>query len=453
MIRINRSVRPLPTPDLNFNVPGFSKLCLSNGVIVYFVKKEDLPLTRINLCLFSGSKHDPKGKKGLSNLTTMMIDEGAGDYDAFELSDQFDLLGSSFSIRGYNDMIYLTLQSLNENLDQSLELFKMILLNPHFNTEEFERERRKVLVRILQMKDDPEDIADSFFEKALFGESNPYAHPVIGLENDISSLTIEDVKQFYSKHFNPDNAAFIVVGDLSEDLLMYKLNKLTQGWSGNGVSNYEILCPLQLNEKEIIVIHKEGAVQSEIRVGHLSTPRSKDDYFQKKLLNTVLGGQFSSRINLNLREDKGYTYGAFSRFIFFRQCCYFYVSTSVSDENTTNAVKEIYHELEKIRLGVHPEELAFAQSSLMRKFPGSFETYGQIASNLKGLLIHNLPDNYFDIYLDSIRNITLNDIDSAAQSLIHPEQLKIVIVGNQKKILEELKDFAQKIDFPISTMA
>ena len=182
-------------------------------------------------------------------------------------------------------------------------------------------------------------------------------------------------------------------------------------------------------------------VQSEIRVGHLSTKRNEEDYYSRLILNTILGGQFSSRINLNLREKKGYTYGAHSRFNYFKESAYFYVSTSVGIENTANAIAEIFNELNGIQGGVTPDELEFAKSSIIRKFPSNFESNKQIASNLIGMVIHSLPEEYFNNYVVNVKSINIGDVNSAAAKFILPEKSVTVIVGDKAKLTGQLKDF------------
>ena len=192
------------------------------------------------------------------------------------------------------------------------------------------------------------------------------------------------------------------------------------------------------------MIHKDEAVQSEIRIGHISKKRDKHDYFPRTLLNTILGGQFSSRINLNLREDKGYTYGAFSRFNYFKECAFFYASTSVGIENTGKAINEIINELNLIKEGVTEKELEFAQSSTIGKYPANFETNRQIAHNLTTKYLYDLPDDYFRTYPDRIRNVSIEQVNKSAVDHIHTERLVILVVGDREKLIPQLKDLTSE---------
>lgn len=439
----NRLVKPVPENEISFTLPEIEMFKLRNGLKILFVNKSSLPIVRFNLVVNSGSKVDEQNKKGLSNLFGMMLDEGAGKFNALQLSDEFDALGTSFNIGTSQDSTYVSMQTLKENMEESIELFSLVLTKPKFAEEDFEREKRKILTRLIQVQDEPDEIADNVFEKIIFGIDNPYTNPTIGLEKDINNFTINDVRKFYNNFFQPDNAALIVVGDTNKNELLKILNRDLNDWPKGENINLEYKKAEEQNSK-FIVVHKENTVQSEIRAGHLTSKRNEKDFYSKLLLNTILGGQFSSRINMNLREAKGYTYGAFTKFTNYMDDAYFYLSTSVGIENTGNTIKEIIYEINKIQDGVLTEEVDFAKSSIMRRFPSGFETYGQIAANLTGKVIYSLPDGYFNNYLDKIKITTLDDINKAAQKNIFPDKMIYVIVGDKTKIIPQLKELEIK---------
>ncbi|MEO8399223.1 MAG: pitrilysin family protein, partial [Ignavibacteriaceae bacterium] len=377
-------------------------------------------------------------KKVLANLFSMMLDEGAGKFDALEISNEFEVLGANFNISCGSDSILINLQTLTEHFDRSLELMSTIVTSPHFKSEDFDREKRKVLIKILQIKDDIEDIASSLFDYISFNKSNPYAFQTIGYEDTVKKISVEDIKNFYHDYFTPNNSALAVAGNISLEELRKKLNKNFKVWKSKKFNSISIN-QTKKSKTKVYLFDKKGSVQSEIRIGHVSSKRNEGNYFAKYILNTVLGGQFSSRINLNLREDKGYTYGAFSAFSYYKDDAYFYVSTSVGQKNTANAVNEIIKELNKILDGVEFEELGFAQSSIIRKFPSNFETFGQIASNLSSKIIHSLPDDYFNTFIKNIHQVTIDDVTASAKRNIFPDKLVIVVVGDKDNIVDSLK--------------
>lgn len=436
---LNRTVKPEASTEISFVLPEIETFKLKNALEVVLVKRENLPIIRFNLVVNAGSKTDPVGKKGLANLFAMMIDEGAGDYNGLELMDEFDIIGSNFDTNCNNDGIYLGLRTLTENLDRSLELFSQVIKHPHFDDVSFAREKRKVLIRLLQLKDDTEEIASSVFEYLVFGESDPYAFPVNGYESDVNNIKLDDIKKFYSTYFYPNNCALIIVGDVDRIEIEHKLNAVLNEWEPKVLKFEEPEYKLE-EHKGVYIVHKPDAVQSEIRIGHISAKRNKHDFFQRTLLNTILGGQFSSRINLNLREAKGYTYGAFSRFNYYKDGAYFYVTTSVSVENTVNAVNEIFNELNKIKHGVTEDELEFAKRSTIRKYPSNFETNRQIAFNLTTKYLYNLPDDYFLTYPDHIRDTSIDSVNNAAVEHILPKDAIIVLAGNKEKIIPLLQE-------------
>jgi len=434
----NRTVKPKPTKNISFGLPQIEKFRLQNGLDVIFIQKKKLPIIRLSLIINAGSKFDPENKKGLSNLLAMAIDEGAGQYNALELSEEFDILGTNFSVNSNHDKIYLTLQTLTENFDKSLELFCAVIKSPHFSEEDFLRQKRKTLTHLLQLKDDPEEIADTVFSYVLFGDQNPYAFPTSGYDSHIEQISINDIKNYYNMHLTPRNSALVVVGDSSSINLVEKLEQNIGSWKLEGTKikkNFDT----RKTSNQIFLVDKKDSVQTEIRMGYPSSKRSMDDFFPKLVLNTILGGPFTSRINLNLRENKGYTYGASSSFGYLQESGFFIVSTSVGIENTANAIKEILDELNKIREGITETELEFAKSFLIRQFPSSFETYRQISSNLTTMVIHSLPDNYFNNYLENLNKISIEDVNKAALENIFTSNLSTVIVGDKEKLLPQLK--------------
>jgi zinc protease len=438
-MKLDRSKKPSASTELSFILPEVENFKLNNALEVIFVKRSHLPILRLNLVVNGGTKTDPIHKKGLANLFTMMIDEGADEYNGLELMDEFDILGSNFDLNCNNDGVYVGLRTLRENSDRSIELFSKVVTKPHFDDISFAREKRKILTRMIQLKDDPEEIASSVFEYIVLGREDPYSYPIIGYEDDINKISIEDLKGFYNSFFVPNNSALIAVGDISKEELTEKLNFYLQDWRPK-VLDFESYKSNVRESPGIFLIHKEDSVQSEIRIGHTSSKRDKHDYFPRTLLNNILGGQFSSRINLNLREDKGYTYGAFSRFNYFKECAFFYASTSVGIENTGNAVKEIIKELNLIREGVTEKELEFAKSATIGKYPANFETNRQIAHNLTTKYLYDLPNDYFHTYLDRIRDVSIEQVNKSAKDHIHTDKLVIVVVGDKEKIIPQLRD-------------
>lgn len=434
---IDRKTKPKSEAELNFILPEIQEAVLSNGLKIIYIQKDKLPITRLNLIVEAGSKFDPLNLKGLSNLTSLVMDEGADGLSALEISDSFDTLGSSFSVASDSESITLKLQTLTENLDSSLNIFSKVLLKPDFNQTDFEREKRIIKTNLLQLKNEPDFLANKIFNALVLGNGNPYSPPVRGFIDDINNINNDAVKIFYLNTFSPANSNIVAVGNLPFEKFLTIIESYLGDWQSSS-SKTDLTFNYPAGKKRIYVFNKKDSVQSEIRVGHRSLKRTDYNFFSRTILNTILGGQFTSRINLNIREDKGYSYGAFSSFSYFKDDAYFYVSTSVSNEKTSDTLKEIYFELENIQEGITEAELEFASSSIVKKFPSNFETYKQITGNLTSKVLFSLPDNYFNNYIDNIKSVSIQQVNQAAKDLIHPENALCVVVGDMDKIADSL---------------
>jgi predicted Zn-dependent peptidase len=287
------------------------------------------------------------------------------------------------------------------------------------------------------LKDEPSYVAGIVFEKLVF-KSLPYAFPTIGYVSDIKRIDNNDVISFYKQTINPGNSVLIVVGNIPEKALSNMLNSYLGNWK-YGKSDFSFPSVGSKKQSKIYLVHKDDAVQSELRIGHLTSGRNTADFFDKSVLNLILGGQFSSRINLNLRENKGYTYGVSSSFDYKKGIGCFEVSTAVQSENTLSAIREIIKEIQDIRKSVTRDEVEFAKSYLIKRFPAQFETYSQVSRNISSLFIYSLPDNYFDDYIQNIEKTDVTSVLKAAQNNLFPDECDIVIVGNRNIIEPEVK--------------
>ncbi len=442
---LNRKYKPSLQGNISFKLPEIDKINLSNSLEIYFVEKKTLPIIQLILVIPSGSIYN-NDKHGLSNLTSMLIDEGAGGLSSFEISDQIELLGSILNINSNKEFTTISLLSLKENFEKSMNLLSKIILDPSFKKIDFNRERERLSSQILQLQDNPGYLASNEIQKILF-EGTPYKFPAIGTKESLDNITNENVKKFFVERYIPDGSYLIVVGDID----LNSTEKIINNYFGNWIERNKIKTRIKnqiTNSKKLIsIIDKKDAVQSEIRIGHLSKGRLSDDFYERTLLNSILGGQFSSRINLNLREDKGFTYGAHSNYNYNQLGSTFTISTSVKTENTADAVNEILKELELIKTNIKEEELEFSKSYLIRRYPSLFETYSQFANNISLLPIYQLELDYFNEYMNRIRKVSLEEVQKVAKENILIENLVLVIVGNKKEIEKEINFFAETNNF------
>ncbi len=433
---IDRKIKPNKNSEINFSLPKVNKSTSLNGIRIYNIFKEDLPIVSLNFMIDSGNKYDPQNKLGLAYLTSMLIDEGAGEYSSLELDNEIELLGSSIKITVDHDSINISVLSLTENIERTLELVSLIFTQPSFKEEDYNRELNKHKNKILQSTSDPNYLAATIFEKIVFNGSN-YSNPTLGYTETVSSISLNDIKDFYKERFIPDNIALIAVGNLAKDFIINLMNKYfgdLKAFKPKGSEN--IISNDDLNK--IYIVHNEGSVQSEIRIGHLTNERNHEDYYSKRLVNSILGGQFTSRLNHNLREVKGFTYGVHSGFYYNLAKGAFEISTAVESKNTGESVFEILKEIDLLRQNIREDELEFVKSYTIKKFPSTFETYGDIARNIGTQVIFNLPDDYFNNYIENIRSVDLVSCMKAANKYLVPDNLKIVVVGEAEKIKKQL---------------
>lgn len=429
-------LKPEIKNEIHFKIEDIHTKNLSNGLKIFYLQKEKLPLIRINFKIEAGGKFDAVSIPGLARLTSRIIDEGADGLSALEISDEFDLLGTDISISTDNDFISFSLQSLEENFERSVELLSKIILKPDFPEKEFEREKRKLLVSILQLKDDPERIADQIFDKVLF-DGHYYSLPVNGYYETVEKIIPDDVKKHYSENFRADKSFVVGAGSISNEKFCDLIEKYFAVWTTNDTEHSLPSEILNINNK-IFIYDKPESVQTEIRVGYVSGKRNQEDFFRKHLLNTIFGGQFNSRLNSNLREKNGFTYGVHSQFSYLKDNGYFVISTSVNNENTFAAVNEILNEVDKLKNGVTEEEIGFAKTSLTRKYPLYFETYRHLTSNLSALATQNLPLNYFNTYLHELNKVTPDEVNFEAAKLAKAD-MKIILVGNKISFADEFQ--------------
>jgi len=439
---MNRSTAPDSTGKLNFQLPGIQQFTLNNGLNILFVEKNNLPIVNMSLIVNAGSRFDPKNKSGLAYLTSMLIDEGAGDFSALELDNEIESLGSIFGVSTDSDLIYLNMLSISDKFERSLELLSMVYTTPIFSIDDFDREKQKLLTSIIRNYDDPSYIASSNFRNLVFNNS-PYANPIIGDSKSVESITNSEVIQFHKNAFTPDNSHLIVVGNISQSQLETLLNKYFS--VSTNKRKEDSFLSLSKNEKSsFYFINKDGAAQSEIRIGHLTNNRNDPDYYAKIIMNSILGGQFSSRLNLNLREDKGFTYGISSGFYYNRHLGNFQISTSVQSENSGETINEIEKEINGIKQNISSEEIDFSKSYLIKRFPAMFETYSQISNNLSSLIHYSLDKKYFDNYIQNIESCTKHEIEIAAQQRIIADELIYLIVGDRDKVLPQLRSITNQ---------
>jgi predicted Zn-dependent peptidase len=403
------------------------------------VEQHELPLADFVLLVGSGSTADPASKPGIANLVSAMLREGTTTRKSLEIADQIAFLGIRLSPTNSWESSTLSLHTPTAQLDSALALFADVALHPSFPANEFERVRKTQLTELLQLRDQGAAIASIAFPAIIYGSAHPYGAPAQGTEASVKALTTGDLQSYYQANFRPNNATLIVVGDVTPAQVEQKINALFSGWQRADIPQINYSEPPKSATTTIYLIDKPGAAQSSFRIGAVGVPRSTQDYFALTVMNTILGGSFTSRLNQNLRETRGYTYGAGSRFDMRRAAGPFLASAEIVTAKSDSALLEFMKELNGIRQLVPPAELSRAKRYLQLQLPGNFETTQQIAAALVPVALYGLPLDYYNNYVQNIEGVTQADVARVAQQYINPGSLAVVIVGDRKTIETGLK--------------
>jgi predicted Zn-dependent peptidase len=431
----DRTHPPQPGPPAELHLPAIQKQKLSNGLPVWIVELHKVPVAQINLVSFSGTANDPPGKYGLASFTAAMLEEGAGSRSALELADAVDFLGADLGATTSSDASAVRLHVPVARLADALPLMADVALRPTFPKDELERQRQERLTTILQSRDDPPTIAALAFSRILYGKGHRYGTAQMGTAETLKSVTADDLRAYYPSMLRPDNATLLAVGDVKADVLMPLLEKSFGGWKATGKAVSEKLPPTEeRTARQVFLVDKPGAPQSQIRIGSVGVPRSTPDYFPLIVMNTILGGSFTSRLNNNLREVHGYSYGAGSGFDMRLGAGPFSASAGVQTDKTADALKEFFNELNGILKPVPAEELTRAKNYVSLRYPSAFEATGDISRRLEDALVYHLPDDYFSTYVRNIQAVTAADVQRVAQKYIHPDRIVVLVVGDLKTI-------------------
>jgi predicted Zn-dependent peptidase len=435
----DRSKPPTIGAPQRLNLPEIQKRMLSNGLAVWLVESHEVPLVQINLLLKTGAGDDPTGKFGLASLTAAMLDEGAGSRSALELADAVDFLGASLATTASFDASAVRLNVPVARLKDALPLMADVVLRPTFPAAELERLRQERLTALVQAKDDPASVAPLAFARTVFGATHRYGTGIAGGEATLKGFTVQDLKSFHTSMYQPGNAVLLVVGDVKLDAIVPQLEMQFGSWKGTSPARTPVPQAPQVAQGQITIVDMPGAEQSQIRIGWVGVPRSTPDYFTIEVLNTILGGSFTSRLNQNLREEHQYSYGASSRFDMRLSAGAFQAGAGVQTDKTAEALKEFFNELNGILKPIPDEELTKAKNYAALSFPSEFETSGDLSSKMEEMVIYNLPDRYFGGYIDNLQKVTAPAVQKVAGTYIQPKRFAVVVVGDRKVIEQGIR--------------
>jgi len=434
----DRSAPPTPgkAPDIGF--PAFERSRLSNGLEVIVAPRAGTPLVEISLILDAGYASDQLGRPGTSALAMAMLDEGAGDRTALEISEALAMQGARLATGSSLDDSFVRLSALKGQLDESLDIFADVALRPTFPDNELERLRRISLANIQQEKTRPMSMALRILPILLYGQQHPYGQPLTGsgTEDSIRAITREDLVRFHSTWFKPNHATLVVVGDVAGTGLIANLEKRFGKWQPGSVPEKNLMAELPAQSRIVYLVNRPDSDQSLILAGQLVPPQNNPDELAIQAMNDILGGMSSARINMNLREDKGWSYGAYSHLVDARGRRPLFIYAPVQTDKTKESIEELMAELTGIVADRPPEEdeLTIVKRSTTLSLPGRWETAADVLGSISQIVRFGLPDDYWNSFADRVNDLGVDDVVLAARNFITPDRVVWVIVGDVAKI-------------------
>ena len=445
---LDRSVPPTAGRSRAFHFPSFLRRTLANGLEVLAARMPEVPLISLELVTPAGGQQDPRGKEGLAALTAGVIDEGTRRRSSLEIAAHVERLGG-YLVAGIDwDEGFIATGLLAQHLPAGLDLLAEVATEPTFPGEEIERLRKQRLTEIVRRRQDPGLLAEDRLSAVVY-RGTVYDHPPAGLPESLAGLTRDDLVGFYRSYYTLAGSKLIAVGDLDPEAILADVEERFAALSPGPPETPEIL-PAALDGVEVHIVDRPGGAQAELRIGHAGVPRTDPDYIPLIVLNTLLGGKFTSRINLNLRERHGYTYGASSRFTPRLGPGPFVVDAAVATESAGAAAAETLGELRRIREElVEPQELEETLSYVGGVFPYTFQTTSDLAKRLETLAVYDLPNDYFERYLERLPTITREEILEVARRHLHPDRIAVVAVGPAETLVPQLEPLGQVTVTPL----
>lgn len=442
----DRNKQPAPNGSVSVKVPDYWMLNFTNGIKIIGSKSDEVPSVTIQLNVEAGHRCENIKQAGISSLLTSLMSESTTKHSAEEISEKLDLLGSNVNIQNNGQDIVLTISSLTKNLDSTIAIADEIFFHPKFDKTEFERVKKQRLESIANQVTQATVIANNVYSKLLYGDNHIMGVSVLGTKETVSPLTVDDLKKYYNEMFSPTISSIVVVGDIDRDAVMPKLNFL-KNWKGNVIKHSPEPPTPNIDKAKIYFVNKDKAPQSEIRIGRMDMPYDAfGEYYKSTIMNYILGGAFNSHINMNLREAKGWTYGARSGFNGNKFVGQFTASAGVRGNATDSSVVEFMKEIKNYaKTGITDEELAFTKSSIGQADALKYETAQQKATFIKRIMDYNLEKNFVDKQNDVLKSITKSEINVLAKKHLTFDNMIIVVVGDKAKTYEGLTKLGYEV--------
>jgi zinc protease len=430
---------PKPGPVAAPHLPTPSSFTLANGLTVVLTERTNLPIVSMALVVKTGSDANPLEKPGLANFTVGMLAQGTATRNALKLADDAAQIGTAIGATSSMDSSRVTMRALSKNVGAALDLVADVALHPNFPADEIERHRGQLLTQIVERRGDPSAVSSTVMAAALYGPRHPYGYTELGTEAGLKAVARDDMNAFWKQNFVPNNAALVVAGAVSAADLRPLVEKAFGAWQ-SGTPVKPALGQPETTPAKVVIVDIPGAPQTEFRVASIGAARSTPDYASLEVMDMILGGLFSSRINLNLRQDHGYTYGAFSTFQYRKGPGPFFATSGVRTDVTGPAIGETFKEIARIQAApITAEELTLGRDALVRSLPGAFETTTSTVGTLSGTYVYDLGLDYYTKYPQQIGGVTIASVQDVAKKYFGPNKFVVIAVGDRAKIAPQLQ--------------
>ncbi|MBI5403723.1 MAG: insulinase family protein [Ignavibacteriae bacterium] len=443
---LDRSKPPVVAKSKDVKFPAYFEAKLANGIKVFVIEDDKIPLVTAKFVMKTGTYDElafGEDKSGLASITSDLLVKGTEGMNAVKVAETVDYFGASLNSGCEYDATYLALTSLKKYFTDLFGLASRLLMNPSFLEEEIEREKQQITNSLLSYLDEGSFLSERAYKINVY-KNSPYKLNIEGKISSVENIRQEYIKEFFGKYFNPQNLVIAIVGDIKKNEALALVNSKFGNWNPGKHSTGAAYTDILGEKTKIIAVEKKGAVQSEILMGHLGVNRNTPDFIPVMVMNTLLGGFFTSRINKNLREVNGYTYGARSYFNFRKFSGDFCIETNVENSLTYNAVNEIIKELNILRNEkITADELDSVKNYLSGSFPLQLETPNAIANKILNLELYGIGKDFYESYITRINEVSIDDVKRVSQEYIHPDKLVISIAGNTGIIKSSMEQIAE----------
>lgn len=441
---VDRSRPPRPESPRQLELPPVERFRLSSGVRVWVLERPRLPEVSVRLAIDAGAASEAADRSGVAELTGRLLTEGADGRSAMEVAEWLDRLGAGFSAAVTYDAAVVSMHLLEDTLEESLDFLRAVVRDPAFEPDEVERIRDERLDEIERDRDEPDTVANETLIASVYG-SHPYGRPSDGLRPTVEALDAGAVRSFHRRRYGADGAALAVCGDVDARRVRRLLEERFGDWGrGEGAEDPPETPDRPVAAGDTVLVDRPGSAQSEIRIGGVGAPRSTADYFPLKVMNAVLGGLFNSRVNMNLREEKGWTYGARTLFRHRRGAGPFVASAAVETGVTADALREMEEEMRGMsERPPEGDELELAKNNLTLSLPRKFETPSQVSRRMITQLLYGLEEDYWERYRERVEAVTRDQVAEVAERYLDPDRMVRVAVSDASEVREDLEELGQ----------